>query len=71
MIEQQHRSARRHRQTCAFGYLTVAPIDGHLGPRQARDGHVLPSERVDAGLEPARPAPVMRRITRRVVEAVE
>lgn len=73
MSEQQFRPRRRHRLTCAFGYLAVAPIDGHLGPRQPHDGHALPSDRVDGvetGLEPARP-PVVRRITRRVIEAVE
>jgi hypothetical protein len=73
MIEQQYRPRRRHRLTCAFGYLTVAPIDGHLGPRQARE-HALPSDRVsgvDAGREPGRPVPVVRRIVRRVTEAVE
>lgn len=68
MSEQQYRPRRRHRLNCAFGYLTVAPIDGHLGPRRAHDEHALPSrgiDRVDPGHEPA------RRLTRRVIEAVE
>lgn len=74
MCEQQYRPRRRHRVTCAFGYLTVAPIDGHLGPRRAHDEYALPSGRVDvvdAGLDPARAVPVVRRVTRRVIEAVE
>jgi hypothetical protein len=73
MTEQQYGPRRRHRLTCAFGYLTVAPIDGHRGPLQAHEP-ALPSARVsgvDAGREPDRPVPVVRRIVRRVVEAVE
>lgn len=74
MSEQQHRPRRRHRLTCAFGYLTVAPIDGHLGARQANYEPAVPLGRIDgadAGQEPARPVPVVRRVTRRVIEAVE
>jgi hypothetical protein len=74
MSDQHYRPKRRHRQNCAFGYLTVAPIDGHLGPRRPHDEHELPSNRVDgvdSGREPDRPVPVVRRITRRVIEEVE
>lgn len=74
MSEQQHRPRRRHRLTCAFGYLTVAPIDGHLGARQANYEPAVPLGRIDgadAGQEPARAVPVVRRVSRRVIEAVE
>lgn len=74
MSDQHYRPKRRHRQNCAFGYLTVAPIDGHLGLRRPHDEHALPSDRVDgvdAGREPDRSVPVVRRVTRRVLEEVE
>lgn len=74
MSEQPYRPRRRHRLTCAFGYLTVAPVDGHLGPRQVHDERALPSGSVDgvgAGPEPARAVSVVRLVKRRVIEAVE
>ena len=72
--DKEVRHRRRHRQTCAFGYLTVAPITGHLGPLQAHDEHALPLERVDnvhGGQWQAPVQPVIRRVTRRVIEAVD
>lgn len=74
MSEQQRRPRRRHRLTCAFGYLTIAPIVGHLGARLANPERAMPLGRInetDAGQEPARAAPVVRQVRRRATGAFE
>lgn len=75
MSEMQHRSRRRHRQDCAFGYLTVAPIDGHLEARHATeiDARVdpYPPGDVDGSTRNKTAVVVVRRLQRRKADIVE
>lgn len=74
MSEVQHRSRRHDRRDCAFGYLTVEPIDGNLEGRYATvtgvrtDLHPTQVANGSAKNEPA--VLVFRRHQRRTVEFV-
>lgn len=77
MTVMQHRSRRGRRQDCAFGYLTMAPIDGHPKDRQASEADACTGARLahdgsnEHGPGPASAVLVVRWPQRRTFEATE